>query len=156
MTGSSTIIVLGGPSAGKTVYLSVLYHHLWHGSDGMIMRAGSGAMHTELLGSVEALKRGTMPPATQALRPYEFELERNGQKYHLRCLDYPGELFRRVFFDLAIDSDEAPELNRFCEDAAGVIVLADPASTSAPRTGKATLSFCSTAPRGQSRTTVFC
>jgi hypothetical protein len=113
-------------------------------------------MHTELLGSVEALKRGTMPPATQALRPYEFELERNGQKYHLRCLDYPGELFRRVFFDLAIDSDEARELMRFCEDAAGVIVLADPASTSAPRTGKATLSFCSTAPRGQSRTTVFC
>jgi hypothetical protein len=128
MTDSSTIIVLGGPSAGKTVYLSVLYHHLWNGCDGMVMRAGSGAMHAELLSSVDALKRGVMPPATQALRPYEFELEHSRRKYHLRCLDYPGELYRRVFFDLAIDTDESRELMRFCEDAAGVIVLADPAS----------------------------
>lgn len=128
MAEASSIIVLGGPSAGKTVYLSVLYHHLWDGHDRMVMRAGSGTMHSELLNLAESLRNGTMPPATQALRHFEFELEHQGRSYHLRYLDYPGELFRKVFYDMTIESDEARELLRMCEDAAGVVVLVDPQS----------------------------
>jgi len=124
----STIVVLGGPSAGKTVYVSVLYHHLWSGHEGMLMRAGNGATHAELLKSADSLAGGKMPPATQALRHYEFELEHNRRLYYVRYLDYPGELFRKVFFDMAVDSDEARELLRTCENAAGVLVLVDPQS----------------------------
>lgn len=126
MTDASSIIVLGGPAAGKTVYLSVLYHHLWNGHNGMVMRAGSGTMHSELLKATETLRRGTMPPATQALRHYEFELEHGGRLYHLQYLDYPGEVFRKAFFEMSIDTDETRELMRICDSAAGVIILVDP------------------------------
>jgi hypothetical protein len=128
MGPASSIIVLGGPAAGKTVYPRALYHHLWQGHDGMLMRAGSGGMHAELLANVAALQTGTVPPATQALKHYEFELEYQGRNYQLRYLDYPGEVFRKVFFDLAIDSDESRELTQICESASGVLVLIDPQS----------------------------
>ena len=128
MPEPSSIVVLGGPAAGKTVYLSILYHHLWDGHDGMVMRAGSGAMHSELLGLAESIGKGTMPPATQALRHFEFELQHEARIYHLQYLDYPGELFRKVFYDMTIDSDEARELLSICETAAGVLVLVDPRS----------------------------
>jgi hypothetical protein len=124
----STILVLGGPSAGKTVYLSVLYHHLWNGHHGTVMRAGDGVMHSELLHSVDSIREGKMPAATASLRHYEFELEHEQRTYLLRYLDYPGELFRRVFHDLMIDSDEARELHEYCEGATGVLVLVDPRS----------------------------
>jgi hypothetical protein len=128
MAEPSTIVVLGGPSAGKTVYLSVLYYHLWNGHDGMTMRAANGAMHSELLQSADALLKGTSPPATQALRHFEFELEHEHRPYYVRYLDYPGELYRKVFFDLTIDSKESNALMQMCENATGALVLVDPIS----------------------------
>src|SRR3990172_10772264 len=126
---SYTIMGLGGPAAGKTVYLSVLYHHLWGGHDGLSMRAGSGTLHSELLKSAEDIQAGNFPPATQALKHYDFELRHNSMLLHLRFLDYPGELFRKVFYDMAVDSNEARQLYEACTAANGVIVLADPQST---------------------------
>ena len=126
MAEAQTILVLGGPAAGKSVFLSVLYHRLWNGDPTMVMRAANGAMHGELLSQADKLTKGTMPPATQALRPLEFELERNGRTYHLSSLDYPGELFRRVFFDLAVDTEEAQQLYSACRSAHGIILLWDP------------------------------
>lgn len=126
MPAPSTILVLGGPSAGKTVFISTLYHHLWNGHDGMVMRASNGTMHSELLGSVESILAGNMPAATASLRHYEFELEHENRIYNLRYLDYPGELFRRVFHEMTIDTDEARELHGYCENAGGVLMLVDP------------------------------
>lgn len=123
---AASIVVLGAPSAGKTVYLSALYYHLWQGHDSMTMRASSGAMHADLLKSTEAMLAGNLPPATQSLRHYEFELEYFGRTFYLRFLDYPGELFQKVFFEMAIDSDEARELYDTCTKADGVILLIDP------------------------------
>jgi hypothetical protein len=125
---ASSIIVLGGPSAGKTVYLAALYHHLWKGYGTMVMRAGDGATHSELLRTADEILSGRLPPATQALRHYDFELEHNGRRYNLHYLDYPGELFRKVFYEMAVDGDEARQFHEICAHAAGVVVLLDPKS----------------------------
>jgi len=125
---ASTIVVLGGPAAGKTVFLTALYHHLWQGSDEFKIRAASGVVHSELLAAAEQIRVGNMPPATQALRHLEFELDHFGRTYYLRFLDYPGELFRKVFYDSVVDSDEARELYDASTTADGVIALADPES----------------------------
>lgn len=126
MSDQSTILILGGPAAGKSVYLSVLYRQLWGNDPHFQIRAGDGTMHAELNRTAEQIVAGTMPPATQALRNLEFELSYGDEVFHLRSLDYPGELFRRVFFDLAVDSDEAREFYRACERASALIVLVDP------------------------------
>jgi len=125
---TSTIVVLGGPGAGKTMFLNSLYYHLWNGSDGLSIRAATGTMHQELLGSAEQIRMGVLPPATQALRHYEFELEYGFKRYSLRFLDYPGELFRKVFYEGIVDSNEARELYSLSTSAEGVIALADPKS----------------------------
>jgi len=122
------IVVLGGPAAGKTVFLSSLYHHLWQGLDGLSMRAATGGMHSELLSLGEQIQGGNLPPATQALRHFEFELKHFDRYYSLRFLDYPGELFRRVFYDTSVDSEEARELYDVSTSADGIIALVDPQS----------------------------
>jgi hypothetical protein len=94
----------------------------------MVMRASNGAMHSELLNSVESILAGNMPAATASLRHYEFELEHENRIFNLRYLDYPGELFRKVFHELTIDTDEARELHGYCEEAGGVLMLIDPAN----------------------------
>ncbi|MEW6249766.1 MAG: hypothetical protein AB1716_03905 [Planctomycetota bacterium] len=124
----SSIVVLGGPSAGKTVYLAALYQHLWRGYAGMLMRASNGTTHTELLKCADDIASGRLPPATQALRDYDFEFEHDGRVYHLHYLDYPGELFRKIFYEMAVDGEEATRFHGVCSQAAGVIVLLDPAS----------------------------
>ena len=126
--GTSSIVVLGGPAAGKTVFLTALYHHLWNGHEDLAMRASTGTMHSELLESGEQLVAGNLPAATQALRHYEFELSTRQQTYNLRFLDYPGELFRKVFYDALVDTDEARELYDVATSADGVIALVDPQS----------------------------
>ncbi len=124
----STVVVLGGPAAGKTVFLTALYHHLWRGTGDLRIRAATGQVHTDLLTAAEQILLGKMPPATQALRHMEFELDHRGRVYYLRFLDYPGELFRRVFYDSIVDSDEAKLLYEASTGADGVIALADPTS----------------------------
>lgn len=125
---TSSIVVLGGPAAGKTVFLTVLYQHLWNGHGDLAIRASTGSMHSELLAAGEQLLSGTLPAATQALRHYEFELRKGEREYDLRFLDYPGELFRKVFYDALVDSDEARELYDVSTSADGVIALVDPKS----------------------------
>lgn len=125
---SSTIVVLGGPAAGKTVFITALYHHLWQGYGEFKIRAASGSVHSDLLNAAEQIRHGNMPAATQALRHMDFELDHNGRLYFLRFLDYPGELFRKVFYESVVDSDEARELYNASTSANGVIALADPAS----------------------------
>jgi len=122
------IVVLGGPAAGKTVFVASLYHHLWQGTGSFSMRAATGSMHSDLLALGEQLCQGNMPPATQALRHFEFELKHGARTYSLRFLDYPGELFRKVFYDTAVDSEEARELYDLSTSADGIIALVDPAS----------------------------
>lgn len=117
---------MGGPAAGKTVFLSVLYSHLWRGHNGTVLRAANGVIHSELLQATGQLLQGNVPAATAALRHMEFELEHDGHTYFLHCLDYPGELFRRVFYETIVDSPEAQTLHRACETADGILMLLDP------------------------------
>jgi hypothetical protein len=92
------------------------------------MRATSGTVHTDLLTAASEIQAGNMPPATQALRHLDFELDHFNRTYFLRFLDYPGELFRKVFYDSVVDSDEARELYNVSTSADGVIALTDPES----------------------------
>ncbi|MCH8242937.1 MAG: hypothetical protein IH897_10045 [Planctomycetes bacterium] len=71
---------------------------------------------------------GEVPPATQALRYYEFELQTERCTYFLKFLDYPGELFRKVFYESTVDSDEARQLYDLSTSADAVIALCDPKS----------------------------
>ena len=125
---ASSIVILGGPAAGKTVFLTVLYQYLWTGQGRLAIRAATGSMHTELLTACEQLLLGELPAATQALRHFEFDLRKDRQSYDLRLLDYPGELFRKVFYESLVDSDEARELYDISTSADGVIALVDPRS----------------------------
>lgn len=125
---SYRIVVLGGPAAGKTVFLASLYSHLWQGLDELTMRAATGTMHSDLLAMGQEIQAGKMPPATQALRHLEFELRHFEQLYSLRFLDYPGELFRKVFYDTTVDSEEARQLYDVSTTADGIIALVDPIS----------------------------
>lgn len=125
---TSTIVVLGGPAAGKTVFLSILYRYLWEGYNGLTMHATGGSAHTELLATSDRIVCGEVPPATQALRHYEFELHTERHTYFMKFLDYPGELFRQVFYENIVDTDEARQLYELSTSADSVIALCDPKS----------------------------
>ena len=80
------------------------------------------------LATVDRIACGEVPPATQALRYYEFELQTERCTYFLKFLDYPGELFRKVFYESTVDSDEARQLYDLSTSADAVIALCDPKS----------------------------
>jgi hypothetical protein len=121
------IVILGRRAAGKTVYLSVLYEKYWRSLDGLTMKAVSGAVHSDLIRTVEGLRAGQWPAATLETQHCDLEIKFKGQKYLLVALDYAGELFRRAFVEDLTDSPETQALVRHLDSAAAVILLIDPA-----------------------------
>jgi len=121
------IVILGRRASGKTVYLSVLYERFWKSLDGLTMKAVSGAVHSDLIRTVDGLRSARWPPATLETQHCDLEIEYNQRKHLLVALDYAGELFRRAFVEDVTDSPEAEELVRHLDSAAAVMLLIDPA-----------------------------
>ncbi len=120
------IVILGRPSAGKSVFLTVLYQQLWDSPGDLTMRAGDGATHASLLQDYRSLMSGAWLPATQAVRYYDLEVRYRGASIPLMVLDYPGELYRKMFFEKRVDSEELETLFEHIARARGVILLLDP------------------------------
>ncbi len=120
------IVILGRPSAGKSVLLTILYQQLWDSPGEISVRAADGITHANLMNDFASLMQGQWLPATQALRRIDLELQHRGRCIPLTVLDYPGELYRRMFFEKRVDSDELQALYDHIDRALGVILLIDP------------------------------
>jgi GTPase SAR1 family protein len=127
------IVLLGTRAAGKTIFLSVLYSHLWPRLKGLTLKSGNGVIHKSLIGNSESLKQGEWPPATASLAYCPLTVAHNHTTRELVALDYPGEVFRKAFvegvqhYPEAVSWD-AESLVRTLDTAIAVIVLIDPAN----------------------------
>ncbi len=142
------IVVIGRRRAGKTIYLARLYEALWQGCklyDGvmppknaptsgvvtkMSCRASSGAAHLQFMRIAEELHAGRWPAATLGNSYAELFIDYGGREFKLTALDYPGELFRKVFMGDSTDPD-ALELAEAIDRAIAAIFLIDPAVVAA-------------------------
>ena len=119
------IVILGRRRAGKTVYLSRLYEQLWEGRDGVMARAGDGAMHERCMEICEELAQGKWPAATAGSIFSRLEVTVDQKRIELVALDYPGEVFRRALVENAQD-DQSMSLLKHIDRAAAVLLLIDP------------------------------
>ncbi len=119
------IVILGRRRAGKTIYLSRLYSHMWRSTGAMHMRAISGDTHKTCMQVMQDLKEGRWPASTLGARYADIEVTFDGEKHLLVALDYPGEVFRRAFVEGA-QGEDARELLDHVDRAAAVILLLDP------------------------------
>lgn len=122
------IVILGRPSSGKSVFLTVLYHQLWDSPGDLTVRAGDGNTHAALLRDFSSLAHGEWLPATTGRQEYYLELSYKNKVIPLAVLDYPGELFRQLFFEKRLDNEELESLYQHVSRALGVILLIDPRS----------------------------
>lgn len=120
------IVVLGRRQAGKTVYLSVVYGHLWRSLDGLTMSAVSGVTHRRMMRAVAELEKGQWPPGTLENARLAFEIKYHRRKRLLISMDYSGEVFTRAFIEDGDDSREVKELLEHLDNAAAVLLLVDP------------------------------
>jgi hypothetical protein len=120
------IVILGRPSSGKSVLLTVLYQQLWDSTGQLTIRACDGNTHAALLQDYASLLDGRWLPATQTLREYDLELHHDGRVTPMSVLDYPGELYRRLFFEKRVDGPELDTMYQALRRAMGVILLIDP------------------------------
>jgi len=120
------IVVLGRRSAGKTVYLSLLYDRLWRADGDLSMKALEGVHHTEFIKTAAELRQGKWPPATQNISQSFVEVKYGGHDKLMVVLDYPGELFTNAFVKEA-QSEEIRVLLDHIDHAEALILLVDPA-----------------------------
>lgn len=123
------IVVLGRPQSGKTVFLAALYKSLWGSRGDLSGNATDGASHAALLEHYQSMQRGEWPEGGQGtlqLRKHEWALHYRGLSFHLATMDYPGEVYRKVFFEKRVDTPECEALFRQVEAAVGVMLLVDP------------------------------
>jgi len=120
------IVILGRRSAGKTVYLSLLYDLFWKSSDELSMKAINGANHLEYIKTASDLRKGIWPAATQNISQGFIEITYKNRKKLAVLLDYPGELFTNAFVK-NIESEETRILLDHIDHAEAIILLADPA-----------------------------
>ena len=126
------IVILGRPSSGKSVLLTVLYQQLWESTGQLTIRACDGNTHAALLQDYASLMGGQWLPATQALREYDLELHHDGRVTPMSVLDYPGELYRRLFFEKRVDGPELDTMYQALRRAMGVVLLIDPSDLLKP------------------------
>ena len=119
------IVILGRRSAGKTVYLSLLYDLYWKPNDNLSMKAVSGANHLEFIKTAADLRNGIWPAATLNISQGFIEVTYKNRKKLAVLLDYPGELFTNAFVK-NIESEETRILLDHIDHAEAIILLADP------------------------------
>ena len=121
------IVILGRRRAGKTVFLSRLYHMCWNATpdQNLHMRAQGSAHKKLLVDSWQKMKNKKWPDATLGETYSEITITRNARETQAIVLDYPGEVFRRAFVDEKEDGP-ARELLAHVDRAAAVILLIDP------------------------------
>ncbi|MFG0318004.1 MAG: hypothetical protein ACF8XB_12070 [Planctomycetota bacterium JB042] len=123
------IAVLGRPQSGKTVYLSVLYQNLWRGAGDLRACSTDGESHRTLLEQYASMTRGEWPEGGQGtldVRRLDWSIEYRDAMLHLSTMDYPGEVYRKVFFEKRLDQPECVTLFRQVESAMAVMLLLDP------------------------------
>jgi hypothetical protein len=119
------IVILGRRSAGKTVYLSLLYDLFWKSNGELTMKAVNGASHLEFTKAASELRNGIWPAATQNISQAFIEIEYRSRKKLAVMLDYPGELFTNAFVK-DIESEETGILLDHIDHAEAIILLVDP------------------------------
>ncbi len=120
------IAILGRPSSGKSVYLAVLYHQLWTSADDLSGRAIDGQSHAAILRDFQSLRQGQWLGGTIATRKSELQIRFRGCPVTLSTMDYPGEVFQKVFFENRIDTAEQQALLHQVEACMGALLLVDP------------------------------
>ncbi len=123
------IAVLGRPQSGKTVYLSVLYQNLWRGAGDLRACSTDGESHRTLLEQYASMTRGEWPEGGQGtldVRRLDWSIEYGDATLHLSTMDYPGEVYRKVFYEKRLDQPECVTLFRQVESAMAVMLLLDP------------------------------
>ncbi len=126
------IVILGRQRAGKTVYLSQLYHLCWSTNQNLKMKALVGAHHDELMSNVTTLSSGKWPPATASNREIIIEIQYKTEKRLMAVMDYSGEIIKKAF----IQEDGSVEVNELLEHldkAASIILLIDPQDIASPK-----------------------
>lgn len=123
------IVVLGRPQSGKTVYLAVLYRNLWRATGDLSACSTDGESHRVLLEHYASMSRGQWPEGGQGtldVRHHDWSIQYAGATLHLSTMDYPGEIYRKVFFEKRLDQPECLTLFRQVESAMAVMLLLDP------------------------------
>jgi len=119
------IVILGRRQAGKTVYLSVLYHTLWKRGGLLSVVALDGGTHTACMGTISTLLGGEWPASTVGTNYLNLEVRWRGETWPMVSLDYPGEVFRKAFVDNT-QTEDVSELLEHVDRASAVIALVDP------------------------------
>lgn len=125
------IAILGRPQSGKTVYLAALYRELWENfrrnpEAELRGKAAMGPDHKALLSLYEEMCRGEWPAATLSQRDIDLTIFYKERELTLTTMDYPGEVYRQVFFEHAVSQPEQQALFEQVDSAMGVILLVDP------------------------------
>lgn len=123
------IVILGRRQAGKTVYLSVLYHTLWKQGGPLSLVALDGGTHTACLDTISTIRGGEWPASTVGSKYLNLEVRWRNESWPMVSLDYPGEVFRKAFIDNT-QTEDVRELLEHVDRAAAVIALVDPAVVS--------------------------
>ncbi|MHC4757988.1 MAG: TRAFAC clade GTPase domain-containing protein [Planctomycetota bacterium] len=120
------IVILGRQGAGKTVYLSLLYELLWKSKGDLSMKTLKGRHHREFIKAVTNLRKGKWPGPTSSNQQAFIEINYKGQQRLMVAMDYSGELINKAFI-LEEETNEVQELLEHLDNAAGVILIIDPA-----------------------------
>jgi len=120
------IVILGRRSAGKTVYLSLLYDLFWKSKGDFSMKAVNGTNHLEFIRIASDLRKGIWPAATQTFSQAFIEVTYKYQKKIVVLLDYPGEVFTEAFVK-DVESENTRILLDHIDHAEAIILLVDPA-----------------------------
>lgn len=119
------VVILGRTQAGKTVFLAALYDACWNRGGSIRIEAVDGLTHKAMMENIEMLRAGKWPSSTTGTKYLDFLITVDGRSRPLVSLDYPGEVFRKVFID-GLQTDDVQDLIDHIDRAAAVIILVDP------------------------------
>lgn len=113
--------MLGHSGAGKTTYVSLMYHAMWEGAGGFEVRANNTGQHQRLITDATGIYRGRYPDPTHQRAMYELTLRFGGQDvYPFSWGDYRGG----ALSDRSTNADVAL-LHRDLAIADGIVLFVD-------------------------------
>lgn len=125
-TPPAALAIMGIASSGKTVYLSMLYHALRHGTGFMRGLADRGSAHDELIANFQKLENGSWFPATLTNLGFEVRVDVDDRSLSLSVLDFSGERFKELVYDQRTDASHHTEILTQIQDSLGCLILIDP------------------------------